>query len=71
MSKIIDIKQEVINNRSGVHHIRKDNKRTLKNRLKELREEDLFNKHDMSYTWRETEDYILLLIHKSFRYMIG
>lgn len=70
MSKIIDIKQEIINKRSGVYNFSNDNKKDLEHKLKELKEEDLFNKYDMSCTCIDNELYITLIIHKSLDDMI-
>lgn len=65
MSRIIDIKQDVINKIPGIYHIRKDSIRALEYKLKELRTEDIFNKHNMSYSWREDDDCIVLILYKS------
>lgn len=69
MSKEVDIKQEVINKRCGVYHFSKDSIGALEDKLKEIKEEGLFDKYDMSYTWREDDDYIIFILHKSLDFI--
>lgn len=60
----IDISEEIKNKRSGSHYIKLEDKELLKEQLKILKQENVFNKYQMSYTYTELEDCILLIIHK-------
>lgn len=63
--KSVDILQEIINQRSGSHYIRLEDKELLNEELKILHDDLIFDKYKMSYVYRELEDSILLVIHKS------
>lgn len=65
----IDLSEEIKNRRNGSHHISLKDKEILKEQIKILKRKDIFNKYRMSYTYRELEGYILLLIYKSFDFI--
>lgn len=58
--KSVDILQEIINQRSGSHYIRLEDKELLNEELKILHDDLIFDKYKMSYVYRELE---LSLIH--------
>lgn len=68
--KSVDILQEIINQRSGSHYIRLEDKELLNEELKILHDDLIFDKYKMSYVYRELEDSILLVIHKSLDELI-
>lgn len=68
--KSVDILQEIINQRSGSHYIRLEEKELLNEELKILHDDLIFDKYKMSYVYRELEDSILLVIHKSLYELI-
>lgn len=68
--KALDLKEEVINKRSGVHHIRLDQKEKLNEKLKELRAEGILDKYDMTYSMMEEENHISLCFYKSLDYLL-
>lgn len=68
--KSVDILQEIINQRSGSHYIRLEDKELLNEELKILHDDLIFDKYKMSYVYRELEDSILLVIHKSLDKLI-
>ncbi|MFR4825594.1 MAG: hypothetical protein ACLUBI_12570 [Clostridium sp.] len=68
--KSVDILQEIINQRSGSHYIRLEDKELLNEELKILHDDLIFDKYKMSYVYRELEDSILLVIHKSLYELI-
>lgn len=68
--KNVDILQEIINQRSGSHYIRLEDKELLNEELKILHDDLIFDKYKMSYVYRELEDSILLVIHKSLDELI-
>ena len=68
--EILDLKEEVINKRSGAHHIRLDQKEKLDKKLKELRIEGILDKYDMTYSMMEEEHYISLCFYKSLDYLL-
>lgn len=68
--KSVDILQEIINQRSGSHYIRLEDKELLNEELKILHDDLIFDKYKMSYVYRELGDSILLVIHKSLYELI-
>lgn len=54
--KSVDILQEIINQRSGSHYIRLEDKELLNEELKILHDDLIFDKYKMSYVYRELED---------------
>lgn len=68
MQKGLNIKEEIINKRPGVHYISNQLEDKLKEILRELHQENIFNQYGMSYTYRCDEDYISLVIHKEINY---
>lgn len=68
--KSVDILQEIINQRSGSHYIRLEDKELFNEELKILHDDLIFDKYKMSYVYRELEDSILLVIHKSLDELI-
>lgn len=62
----LNLFDEIVNQRTGSHYIRLDNKEVLEKNLKFLRDNRVFEEYGMTYTMRELEDNILLIIHHSF-----
>lgn len=65
----IDIEEEIINKRVGSHYIKLSEEGNLKYILNRLREDDLFNKYKMNYTYVVREEYILLVLHRQFDFI--
>lgn len=64
--KSVDILEEIKSQRSGSHYIRLSDKELLINQLKKLKEENILNKYKMTYVYKELDNCILLMLHKSF-----
>lgn len=67
---ILNLEEEIINKRSGVHYIRLDQEEKLKEKLKEMRKNGLFEKYDMSYVIMTEYNHILLGFQKSLDYLL-
>jgi len=68
--KILDLEEEIINERTGIHYIQLDQEEKLKEKLKEISKKGLFERHDMSYVIMIEENHISLGIHKSTLYLL-
>lgn len=64
--EMINIEDEIINKRIGSHYIKLSEEENLKYILKRLKEDDLFNVFEISYTYVVKEEYILLILHRQF-----
>lgn len=68
--KVLDIEEEIINKRCGVHYIALDQEEILNERLKELSKEGIFKKYDMTYIIFKEENHISLGINKCLGYLL-
>lgn len=68
MQKGLNIKEEIINKRPGVHYISNQLEDKLKEILRELHQDNILNQYGMSYTYGYEDDYIYLILHKEINY---
>lgn len=61
--KEVDILEEIKCKKSGTYKIALEDKEKLRNKLQELRRNNIFQKYNMSYVYTETKDNILLILH--------
>lgn len=64
MNCLLNLKEEVINKRTGLYKIRLEDKEKLENQLKKLRDDYLFEQNNITYTYTEEDKYISLMLYK-------
>lgn len=64
MIKNIDILEEIKNRRSGIHYIKLEYKEELSKLLRLLSKKNILPKYKMSYVYIETDNHIILALHK-------
>ena len=67
MSNLLDIREEVINGRTGHHYISLEDREVLEAQLKELKDNNLLEKNNITYTLKIDTDYILLILHRPIK----
>ena len=64
MIKNIDILEEIKNRRSGIHYIKVEYKEELSKLLRLLSKKNILSKYKMSHVYIETDNHIILALHK-------
>lgn len=64
MNCLLNLKEEVINKRTGLYKIRLEDKEKLENQLKKLRDDYLLEQNNITYTYTEEDKYISLMLYK-------
>lgn len=72
MNKTLDIKEEIINQRPGIHILNLKLNDVLKEQLNKFKRERLFEKYNMGYIINYNDETISLILHRteSFNEMI-
>lgn len=65
---MLDIRAEIENKRRGIHYINIKDEAALKEKLKELHDEEVFDNNKMTYSMRVDKDYIVLVLYKQLDY---
>lgn len=64
MNGLLNIKDEVVNQRYGLKYIDIKDKEKLDAQLKKLRDNKILDKHNITYTYTEYANYIALVLLK-------
>lgn len=64
--KSVDILEEIKSQRCESHYIRLSDKELLLKQLEELKEKNILSKYKMTYVYKELENCILLILHRTF-----
>lgn len=67
MDHLLNLKEEVINKRTGSHRIRLEDREKLEEQLKKLRDNNLLDENDMTYTYTIEDEYILLILYRPIK----
>lgn len=65
MNKVLDIKEEIINQRTGVHILSLNLEDVLKKQIDKFKREGLFIKYNMSYVINNNDGDIALVLYKA------
>lgn len=65
----VNILSEIINQRTGGHYIKLEDKKALNKTLKRYHRKNIFDKYKMSYIYKELENSILLVLYKNFEFI--
>ena len=63
--KNVNLLEEIKSKKCGSYRVRLEDKEKLKKQLKELRENNIFSKHKMTYVYTETKNDIVLILHNT------
>lgn len=64
MNKILNLKDEIINNRYGLKYINIKDKEKLEEQLKELKVNGMLDKYNITYAYTEHDEYLALVLYK-------
>lgn len=67
MDHLLNLKEEVINKRTGSHRIRLEDREKLEEQLKKLRDNNLLYENDMSYTYTIEDEYISFILYRPIK----
>lgn len=68
MKNSLDLSKKIINKEYGSYYIKLEDKEKLVKEIEECSNKNLWNKHEVSYSYIVNDDYICLVLHKTLKF---